>query len=149
MLQSSSSSSSSCGAICSRKVSYLGSPFLGVLCSSDRMCTFHAPHFPSESLQHFDRCRRIEPWLIVFAVCLQDMATEIILTLGEAFEVAYQIALRSQTAQVERTTPSTTEPPAGMGPPAGTTTPVSSTDARDDGVSRAESGQTSYRESTF
>lgn len=29
---------------------------------------------------------------------LQDLATEIILTLGQAFEVAYQIALRKSTS---------------------------------------------------
>lgn len=34
---------------------------------------------------------------------IQDLATEIILTLGQAFEVAYQIALR-------KSTPTTTTP---------------------------------------
>ena len=37
------------------------------------------------------------------------MATEIILTLGEAFEVAYQIALRNQVTLIEGTKQSPTE----------------------------------------
>ena len=41
----------------------------------------------------------------VSTIYLQDMATEIILTLGEAFEVAYQIALRSQTPATDENGP--------------------------------------------
>ena len=67
------------------------------------------------------------------------MATEIILTLGEAFEVAYQIALRSQTttaAEEERAAPAQgeTDPAEGEMAVAGT---------GDEAETR------SYRESTF
>jgi hypothetical protein len=33
---------------------------------------------------------------------LQDLAAEIILTLGEAFEVAYQVALKERALQTDR-----------------------------------------------
>lgn len=44
-------------------------------------------------------------FLFFFFLTSQDLATEIILTLGQAFEVAYQIALRKSTPTPQAPSP--------------------------------------------
>ena len=74
---------------------------------------------------------------MILAVCFQEMATEIILTLGEAFEVAYQIALRNQVTLAEGTKGSSAE------------TPMSPGDRSGDAVSAGETSPNNHKESTF
>ena len=74
---------------------------------------------------------------MIVVVCFQEMATEIILTLGEAFEVAYQIALRNQVTLAEGTKCAPTE------------TPLSPGDAGSDAVGAEQTSQNKHKESTF
>ena len=51
------------------------------------------------------RCQQLPPTqlpIFFFFFLLQDLAAEIILTLGEAFEVAYQMAVKEQCLQTQQ-----------------------------------------------
>lgn len=99
-------------------ISYRGVKFLNTI-TRELVCeheirNIHCACQDADDLTHFayitkDHTTRSH-YCHVFRVATMDQATEVILTLGEAFEVAYQMALREQSNRA-RVTPSLAKTP--------------------------------------
>ncbi|XP_069362250.1 ankyrin repeat and SAM domain-containing protein 1A-like isoform X6 [Maniola hyperantus] len=99
-------------------ISYRGVKFLNTI-TRELVCeheirNIHCACQDADDLTHFayitkDHTTRSH-YCHVFRVATMDQATEVILTLGEAFEVAYQMALRDQANRI-RVPPTVTKTP--------------------------------------
>ncbi|XP_063537923.1 uncharacterized protein LOC134747247 isoform X2 [Cydia strobilella] len=92
-------------------ISYRGVKFLNTI-TRDLICeheirNIHCACQDADDLTHFAYITKDHTtkshYCHVFRVATMDQATEVILTLGEAFEVAYQMALREQSNRVRVT----------------------------------------------
>ncbi|XP_050437843.1 ankyrin repeat and SAM domain-containing protein 1A-like [Adelges cooleyi] len=82
-------------------------PTLAKSVCEHEICNINCASQDADDLNHFayitkDHHTNLH-YCHVFSVSTMDQATEIILTLGQAFEVAYQMALKSQTGNGSRT----------------------------------------------
>ncbi|XP_061380809.1 uncharacterized protein LOC116774236 [Danaus plexippus] len=92
-------------------ISYRGVKFLNTitreLVCSHEIRNIHCACQDADDLTHFAYITKDHStkshYCHVFRVATMDQATEVILTLGEAFEVAYQMALREQANRVKPT----------------------------------------------